>query len=278
MSQGFLIFAFNNGIVDYLKHALWAADRIDKYLGLPVRIVTDENSETDYIPKKDHEIVIVESSPGTTRIFDNETALAGEWKNTDRVFAYDLSPFDETIVIDSDYIVNSPRLSILFNIPDMHFLCHRSPHDVTGQNRFHSMLTFGQHKMPHYWATVLYFRKGYTAEAMFKVMKMIRNNYGHYAEMYKFPKSPMRNDYIVSIALTIINGHIPNAIDTIIPWQMPMINTDIDIKEGQQTFYEDPDAFELTYEEDGKTKHMTFCDDVHCMNKVALEKLIDAGV
>ena len=43
MSKGVLLFAFNNESINYIKQAIFCANRIKKYLDLPVSLVTDIN-------------------------------------------------------------------------------------------------------------------------------------------------------------------------------------------------------------------------------------------
>ena len=46
MTNGVLLFAFNNSNIDYVKQAIFRAKRVKKYLGLDVQVVTDA---VDYI-------------------------------------------------------------------------------------------------------------------------------------------------------------------------------------------------------------------------------------
>ena len=48
MSQGALLLARNNSEVDYIKQAVFCANRIKKYQGIPVSIITDA---ADYLEK-----------------------------------------------------------------------------------------------------------------------------------------------------------------------------------------------------------------------------------
>jgi len=41
MTKGILLFAFNNGTVDYYKMAVATAKRANQFLNLPVSVVTD---------------------------------------------------------------------------------------------------------------------------------------------------------------------------------------------------------------------------------------------
>ena len=107
--KGILIYAFNNTNINYFRQAVWCADRVSKYLALPVTIVTDEASIGD--TKHTHNIIISRAESGGYRVFNPSIrSQADIWYNGNRFQSYDLSPYDQTIVIDSDYIVCSDQL------------------------------------------------------------------------------------------------------------------------------------------------------------------------
>ena len=273
MSRGFLIFAFNNELIDYLGHAIWIADRIERILGLPTSIVTDESSATT--KQTHHNLILTNALPGHQRNFNiNEQGNIAEWKNVNRFQSYELSPYDETVVIDSDYIVNSEQLLALFESSE-DFLVHRKPFDITDRNHFQPYDYLPRYQFPHYWATVIYFKKTEFARQMFQVMQMIKENYGHYARLYKFRSSPFRNDYAVSIAMSIMYGHRINSIP-VIPWNMPMIANNAEIEQL------DDRRFEIKYQKNinktDKPMRMVVNDqDIHFLNKYSLEAMINGN-
>ena len=117
MSKGVLLFAFNNGKVDYYSMAIATAKRANKFLNLPVTVVTD--SATD-LTKYDYEfdnVVVVEADR------TNLNALNEVWINKGRYQAYTLSPYDETLLLDTDYLINSDTLLKPFDLYD-DFMCH----------------------------------------------------------------------------------------------------------------------------------------------------------
>lgn len=268
MNKGVLIFAFNNEKLDYFKQANWVGNRVNKFLDLPVTIVTDEKSAAPTM----HNVVYKEAILASKRNFDiSKQDFVGNWFNANRFQAYDVSPYDETIVIDSDYIVNSDQLNLLFKSPH-DFLCHRNVYDVANKNSLEPYQTFGQVKFPHFWATVLFFRKTKVAESIFNLIQMIKENYSFYSKLYKFSPSPFRNDYAVSIAMSIIYGHRLDAVPYI-PWNLPTAVTDIMVD------MVDEETFEIKYDKYYRNKvrpmrALISGHDFHCLNKIAMEKMI----
>jgi hypothetical protein len=129
--------------------------------------------------------------------------------------AYTLTPYNQTLVLDADYIVASDQLqSVLDSTED--FMCHRTAYDVTGLQTFDDLNVFGQHQFPMWWATVMMFRTSERARLIFESMQMIRDNWTHYRNLYANSRSTYRNDHALSIALNIENGHTLKNTD--IPW------------------------------------------------------------
>ena len=114
MMRGVVIFAYNSGEIDYQAMAAWSAGRIATHLNLPTTLITD-SVPADSAAFED--VVITTAEAGGTRYFsdigDNVT-----WFNGNRMDVYNLSPYDETLVLDADYVVCSDQLNVLFDIPE----------------------------------------------------------------------------------------------------------------------------------------------------------------
>jgi hypothetical protein len=215
MTTGALIFAYNNDQVDYVSMAAWSARNIRRHLGIPVAVVTDQPVAEGLF---DHVIVqsphISEST--NTRYFSDYGAHV-IWRNTNRASAHDLTPWDQTLVLDADYVVASSDLNLVLE-SSQDFLAHRWAYDITGQSDFEEFNYFGNYRMPMWWATVMMFRRSRSAELIFDAMNMIRNNWTHYRRLYGNTIESFRNDHALSIALGIVNGHTLNHLG--IPWPL----------------------------------------------------------
>lgn len=265
---GALIFAFDNEQIDYVQMAAWCAHNVKKHLEIPVAVVTD-SKRAESFPVFDKIIYAEAKDSNNSRYFkDYETHV--NWKNTNRIDAYSLTPWDLTLVLDSDYVVAGNTLSKFFD-SKQEFLCHRRSLNVNGgiDNLY---TTFGDHNFPMWWATVMLFRKGPTAEYIFDSMNMIRDNWTHYRDLYGIRQTTYRNDYALSIALGIVSGHtlkvdeFPHALMNIHP-------------ETHLTKVED-DMFQLEYT-GTDNKPFKICwhgTDVHAMGKKDLGEIIDADI
>lgn len=263
MTTGALIFAFNNEHTDYIAMAAWSADRIRRHLNIPVAVITD-CTDTSRLSKFDR---VIQADPvsGGTRYFDDYQQTV-TWYNASRTDAYSLTPWNQTLLLDADYVVCGEQLGFVINSPQ-EFMCYRWAQDITSRDSFDGLNHFGQHKMPMWWATVIMFRRGNTAQYIFDSMTMVKNNWKHYKDLYHITSSQYRNDYALSIALGIVSGHTLK-VDTI-PWKLASVLPEHEITQIDQ------DVFEIKYQDQGRLKKMAWgMMDFHAMGKKHLGDII----
>ena len=264
LSQGVVIFAFNNEATDYIAMAAWSAKNIRRHLNLPVAIVTnDPNAAAQY--KFEHIIVTAADTGGSRHFADYGTNVT--WHNAGRVNAYALSPFDQTIVLDADYVVASSQLLNLFDIPQQ-FAAFRESFDPASMM---NLPTFGAHNMPMWWATVMMFRRDTVSQYIFDSMQMIRANWQHYRDLYGIHETNYRNDYALSIAIALVAGD--QQLVHQIYW--PMLNVMPDHKLTSI----DTDSYVIEYTNaEGRLKTMSWAGlDFHAMCKKHLEAIVAAA-
>jgi len=264
MTTGAVIFAFNNEQTDYVRMAAWSADNIHRHLDIPVAVVTNEKN-----PAGDFDCVIyAESESGGTRYFDDYKATV-TWHNASRIDTFELSPWDQTLVLDADYVVASDNLKIMLNTSH-DFLCYKNAYDVTMITDFTGLNNFGTYQLPMWWATVMIFRRTQQTEFIFDSMQMVREHWQHYRDLYGIQNKTYRNDFALSIALGIVSGHtwhidsIPGGLATAMPQhRLSLLDTDHYLVE-----YTD---------QQGKNKNITWAGmDFHAMGKSHLENVIAA--
>lgn len=270
MTTGALIFAFNNEKTDYVTMARWSAKRIRQHLNIPVAIVTD-STDSGLHQRFDY-VISAGAQTGGSRYFE-DYADSVSWHNAGRTDAYNLSPFEQTLVLDSDYVVSSDQLQQVLNAPQ-DFLAHRSAFNVARPEE-PFLDTFGRNKFPMWWATVMMFRKSPTAQYIFDCMEMIKHNWKHYKELYGIAEKNYRNDYALSIALGIVSGHTLK-VDSI-PWPLFSVMPDTELtREVYGTA--DRELWHMKYTgPDSKLKTVAITgQDFHAMGKKYLEAVIAA--
>ena len=123
--------------VDYVKQAHFPAKRIKKYLNIGTTVVTDSKdylitNYPDWGSVWDRVIEIPFSQSATTkRYYDGSGVFKTlEFKNDWRTKAYELTPYDETILLDSDYIISNDILKHCFAKED-NFLIYKNAKDLS---------------------------------------------------------------------------------------------------------------------------------------------------
>jgi len=223
MTQGVLLFAQNNSIVDYTKLAVYAATRVKEHLNKPVCVVTNNKAQlliNDTEKVVDCIVEIDEQSPYTKYFYDGaETSVNLQWNNTSRSNAFLLSPYDETLVIDVDYIINSPTLQYCWLQPQ-DFLIYKHSFDIAQWRDQQEFDHISQYSIPFYWATAFWFRKNKITESFFELVSHIKTNWHYYKYIYQIHSTNFRNDFGFSIALHMMNGFDVNGFAQHLPSKM----------------------------------------------------------
>jgi hypothetical protein len=209
MTRGVLIFAQNNSEIDYAKIALFAAKRVKKYLNVPVSLVTDSKdwllqSQPDAAEVFDKIITVWTDTEQTKQFYDGTmSSKTLVWKNLSRSDCYELTPYKETLVIDSDYIISSNNLANIWN--NKHdFLIYSNSYDLAQWRDDSSFKYLNQFSIPFYWATAFYFKKTPANESFFTIVKYIKENWNYYRSLYNIDSAIFRNDFAFSIALNMM--------------------------------------------------------------------------
>ena len=200
-SRGVVLFAFNTKSIDYEHIAQQAQRLITHSLQLPVTIITE--ADVDNIFKN----------------YKNQDQP--EWRNGDRWRAYELSPYDETLLLDSDYLMLDNSLVKLFD-QDFDYRLQHHNRMINEVNDFR----MGVMGLPYVWATAILFRKTSRAKQLFNLVGRIQRNYSYYRQLYHIAESNFRNDYAFAIANNLLNGY-DLSIGTSVPWTMLTIDKNI---------------------------------------------------
>jgi len=207
-SKGVVLFAFNTDRVNYIEIAERASRLITRNLNLPVTIITDIGE----MPKN----------------FRKGYAGGTLWYNSGRYLAYELSPYDETLLLDSDYLIlDDSLLKILDSTIDYTIMTkNQNPTQTMNGN-------MGMLSLNYVWATAIAFKKTTKSKLLFELVGRIQRNYDYYIKLYNLREHNFRNDYAFTIADNILNGYTNSSG---IPWTMLTIAdpiTKIEIKNNK---------------------------------------------
>ena len=214
-SKGIVVFAFNSAAVDYVAVADQTSRLTAKHLNLPITLITDRDAQPTF--NYDH-IIRVDSASGNVRSDLNGKVV--EWRNFGRHVAYELSPYDTTILLDGDYLVLDSSLLTLLEQEFDYRLMHNNQ-NPDGPS-YQSMGSLG---LPFVWATVVIFRKTPLAKMFFNLVGRVQRNYRYYKTLFN-GTGAYRNDYAFAIANIILSGyHLAQELS--IPWTMLTIEQKI---------------------------------------------------
>lgn len=213
-SKGALIFAFNTESVDYISIAEKSAKLVSHHLGIPVTLVTDSIVESKYFDS----VVTVENKFRNVRVGYKHSE---SWRNGGRYRAYELSPYDSTILIDSDYLMLDNSILKVLETTQDYRLVHYNQNPK--QNMSGNM---GPLSLDFVWATVVCFNRTPKCELLFNLVGRIQRNYQYYRLLYQLRETNFRNDYAFAIANHILSGYASEK-DQSTPWSMLTIDQPI---------------------------------------------------
>ena len=214
--KGVCFFAYNNDQLDYVKMALAAGKYVKKNLKLPVCLITDEGSESwleeshpKAIIKEVFDYIVITNDvmkKNRRRHFDSPwTEFAAQFNNSNKHKIYEYSPFEQTLLLDIDYIVKTDTLLKYFDNerPVCMFDNATTVRNETPALEERFLYDAG---IKMWWSTVVYFDRSDFSKMFFDTWAHVAENYEFYQYLYNFPSKLFRTDYCVSIAVHILAG------------------------------------------------------------------------
>ena len=215
MNNGALIFAHNNRDVDYALMAVISAGLAKKHLHIPVSLVSDESTiqwmkESGSYSKAesifDKIILTDRSDEGNTRyLADGNEISVVPFLNADRYNAYNLTPYENTLLLDSDFLIFSDMLNNYWDNDEV-LLAH-SMSDIEGSRKGILDNWVSETGIHLYWATTVMFKKNEIGRLFFELVNIVKQNYSYFADLYRFNPNQYRNDVSFSVAKHILDAY-----------------------------------------------------------------------
>jgi len=216
MKKGVLIFAHNNRDVDYALMSIISGGLAKKHLGISATLVTDPTTVDWLITSKKFELaakifdqIISIDKPETDnkrKLYDGLNNKIVPFVNSNRCSAWDLTPYDKTLVIDSDFLIFSDRLNHYWDL-DFDILIGNSAFDIVDDSRlgYHDryISDTGIHMN---WATTVMFTKNHYSKVFFETVELVKEKYQFYGDLFRFSTAQFRNDIAFSVAKHILGG------------------------------------------------------------------------
>jgi|TARA_X000000950_G_scaffold242306_1_gene296546 hypothetical protein len=286
MSRGILLFAHNNRQIDYGKIALANSCLIKNNMkNNHITLITDTGTKewldksysNDMLSKYIDNIVVTKRRQlnNPKRFYDTRYTKVNEtFYNINRDECYQLTPYDETLVIDVDYLICNNLLDQCWSL-DYDLQINSESRDLFSERSFDEFNYISDQGPKFYWATAFFFRKNKETELFFNLIKDIKINWNYYKLLYSINSQTYRNDFAFSIAVHMFNGMTNSKFVPNLP--LPFLQH----IHGIDDLIDVPDKNSLLFlldkpNEPGKyLACKTKNTNVHVMNKFALNRLAD---
>jgi hypothetical protein len=226
MTKGVLLFAHNSTSVDYGMLAIIAGGLAKKHLKVPVSLVADtgtlawlEQSGSMKKAKKVFDKIISIDLPHTTNkrhLHDGFSSQVIPFINSNRCDAWELTPYDTTLLIDSDFLIFSNKLNEYWEV-DASVMVAKSMNDLKGGRTKILDERVSETGIHLFWATTVMFKKDKESKFFFQLIEYIRDNYVYFSDLFRFNSKQYRNDIAFSIAKHIMNGFETSSAYTLPP-------------------------------------------------------------
>jgi len=280
MKKGALIFAHNTREIDYAKMAIVSGGLAKKHLQVPVTLVTDMSTQNwmkesgTFEKAQDvfEQIILVDRpESGVMRTHsDGKEKVVTQWNNINRPSAWQVTPYERTLLLDCDYFTLSDNLNSYWDV-DSDLLIAEKYNDIYSKSRTGYLDNFvSPESVELLWATTVMFTKNEYTKMFFDLVEYVRQNYSTFADLFRYDPRMYRNDISFSVAYHILNGFekTPNHY---LPGVLSVPNKDLlyDVKDEKLVFLVSP-------QHDTNYCVATIKDrDVHIMNKSSVERNIE---
>jgi hypothetical protein len=204
MSKGYLILAQNSGNFNYFRMAyvLALSIKVTQSTVNSVTLVTDvpEVMPAHYKNVFDHVI----------KIPWYDDALNSEWKIENRWKLYHVSPYDETVILDSDMIFLSDVSDWWNYLSKNHDMCFTTSvktyrNEIISSDYYRK--TFTSNRLPNFYSAFAYFKKTDEAKEYWQLVESITKNWKEYYNAFLVDDRPkfLSMDVVFALAAKIMN-------------------------------------------------------------------------
>lgn len=268
------MFAHNSRDIDYSLMAIISGGLAKKNLKVPVSLVSDSPTvewmkESNIYSRAEEvfEHIIITDTPPITNyrtLYDGKDSKQVPFINSSRSSAWNLTPYDRTLLIDTDYLIFTNKLNEFWNVEE-DVLISEAINDISCDDRlgYHDryISDTGIHL---YWATNVMFSKTEKSKLFFDLVHNIRENYQIFGDLFRFSTRQFRNDIAFSVA-----KHIMDNFETSTSMSLPPVLTALD----KDVLYDVKDEnliFLINAVNDDVFATSVSKLDIHVMNKQSL--------
>jgi len=198
MAKGYICLVQNNSTTDYLRlaYALALSIRNTQSKVRKLSIVTDQKN----IPQKYKEVFdnIIE--------IRNDRATESDWKLHNIVDLYEYTPYDETVMLDSDMLFlddishwwdKLQERDLWFTTNTRTYMNETAPLNTIYREEFL------KNNLPSLYNAFFYFKKSENTERLFNEMKLICENWDYFVNRHLYKRKPKMFSTDVAFGLAV---------------------------------------------------------------------------
>jgi hypothetical protein len=176
MTKGIVVLAQNNTTDNYVEQACVLAMSLQVHNSVPISIVTNDNVPDEY--KKLFDKIIP--------IPFNDSAENSDWKVENRWKLYHATPYDETIVMDTDMLIlqNIDTWWKFLSKYEMFFTSNVLNYRGERADTSYYRKTFIENKLPNLFSGFHYFKKCDFAQEFYNWLELVVNNWEAFYEQH----------------------------------------------------------------------------------------------
>jgi protein associated with RNAse G/E len=202
MTRGILVVAHDTDHVSYSTLAAIAATLAKKNLNLPVSLITDGQTLVNlksnlFFDLFDKVILTEKPQHGNVRAIDGK--ISDTFLNWNRADVFNLTPYDHTLLIDSDLLIFTDRFNQYWDIDQSVIVCETMLDSSKSRLGFNDIWLSNTGPLLR-WATSVMFKKNQESQAFFNLIKHVKENYMYYSDIYNFTPFQYRNDISFTLA------------------------------------------------------------------------------
>ena len=150
-----------------------------------------------------------ESTPNVRNYYDTPYAnYKAQFNNLNKHEVFELSPYDQTILFDVDFLVNNAILNLAFDV-NSPIQLYRNAQTLKNIEPDHNLdKRLNDVGIPLHWSTIIYFDKSPMSKMFFDMWAHVKENYDYYQSLYKFPEGLYRTDFAVSISMHLLKNFV----------------------------------------------------------------------
>lgn len=215
-TKGVCIFAQNNDKFKYVEQAYFLAKSIKKFNPTESVCIITNDDVSEYGDIFDHVVRI-----------EQDDTIYSSWRIENRAKVFDLTPYDETIVFDSDVLLthSTEDLWTLLDSKELYFTTEVINHrgNAITQDTVHRK-TFIENNLPNIYSAFFYFKSTDKNKEFFNLLKSVVQNY---QEVYKAltPKCEQKFcsiDVSIAICCKILDIKIDKNVWPVIHMKTPL--------------------------------------------------------